>query len=538
MMAMADAVAERNFEAQNPGGLPLWPAPYNEDSAESCYRFVTERCWTYNEANSAIALIPSNDYVRQLCLEWWEARSTGKTLIIEKSRRLVVSWILRGCELWAMGIRRTKNVIAGLNYPKAAEHVWRIWHLWTELSKPHKDDPTYWTLPQGKSLGGDPMSQTLDMVMLPNGSNVQKLNQDGGSFQGSGYSCVTMEEFSLYDHPASMLFQASIVVQGKPAEENEPESIGGFVVIVTNPAPNKEWQEAKMNTKARDVLGLDPSPEECLIMGGFAGVDLPNDTRYLAIHFSADPLKNYAWALREKSGKPKREWDNQMELHEDIYQGEPVHLDYNDNIHCPPKIRREGLPVFPKSVLFGGWDIGLQPAFTLDQVTTEGQILRILEVTSDGNEPMSVFAPRVAHAIKQRLPGRWNDIYHVGDATIVNRSQTTGDTVQMIARKFGFNIRPMTNILEIRLSAVAWALTDWIDEKTPRFMIDPIHCPVSRDGFKGAYRFQDGAKGDTSGPGRIIMLPLKNGYSHVMDSGQYNFIAIEKFIKGTLKLRF
>jgi hypothetical protein len=68
-------------------------------------------------------------------------------------------------------------------------------------------------------------------------------------------------------------------------------------------------------------------------------------------------------------------------------------------------------------------------------------------------------------------------------------------------------------------------------------MIDPVHCPVSHEGFKGAYRFRDGAKGDTSGPGRIIMEPLKNGYSHVADSSQYAFIAIEKFVKGTLKIR-
>lgn len=292
-----------------------------------------------------------------------------------------------------------------------------------------------------------------------------------------------------------------------------------------------------MNIRAREALGLDPSPDECLIMRGVAGVDLPNNTRYVAVHYTSDPLKDSAWALREKTGKPKREWDNQMELYEDIYQGEPVYLDYNDNIHCPPKIRREGLPIFKGSCFIGGWDIGLQPAFSLIQITPEKQVLQILEVVSDGGEPMSVFAPRVAYALKQRLPGRWNEVYHVGDATIVNRSQTTGDTVQMVAQKFGFRIRPMTNNINIRLSAVAWVLTDWIDEKTPRFMIDPVHCPTSHEGFKGAYRFRDGAKGDSSGPGRILMEPLKNGYSHIHDALQYNLLAVEKFIKGTLKIR-
>jgi len=520
--------------------LPLWKAPYDQDTPEIAYRFVTECCWTYNEADGPMELIPANEYVRRLCYEWWECRKTGRTLIIEKSRRLVASWILRGLELWSLGLKRGKHTIVGLTYPKAAEHVWRIWHLWEQLCIHLR----WHNIDDAQHHGGNPMSQKLDDVILPNGSIVEKINQDGGSLQGSGYSGVTHEEFSLYNLPAAMYSQSRFVTQGAPG------NVGGFVVIVTNSAPNPEWQERKQEAggvagldgrmphiKARHILGLDECGKTSLLMQGMAAVDTRAGDRYIALHYSADPQKDGAWVSREKRGHGMREWDQQMEMIEEIFNGEPVYKDYSEARHSPKLVREKGVPIIKGSVYIGGWDIGLQPAFVLLQVTPIYQIQAILEVVSMGGEPMEAFAPRVLRAIKERIPGRWDEIYHGADATVINRTATTGDTVQKVARAFNLYLRPQTNNLQVRLSNVTWALVDEIEERTPRLIVDPINCPTLATGFRGAYKYEDNPRGDSTGPGRITNLPLKNGYSHIHDACQYSITIARKFCEGKLRLR-
>lgn len=213
---------------------PLWPDPYASDTEKSLWRFLTECCFTFNEADRKIALIPDHDYIRFLIREWWNAREQGRELIIQKSRRMVVSWALRGCELWSMGMRRERGVIAGLTYPKAAEHVWRHAFLIRELNKRRPDVQV-----KAEERGGNFSAGQLQQVVLPNGSTVETLNQEGESFQGSGYSWVCMEEFCLYKNLHYMRSQAKLVTQGEPGAK------GGFVVSVSNASPSRDWKEIK-----------------------------------------------------------------------------------------------------------------------------------------------------------------------------------------------------------------------------------------------------------------------------------------------------
>ena len=544
-MANAVAVADArkalldSYDAiRYPSGRPLWHVPYSIDAPQSCYLFVIECCWTYNEADGPIDLIPDNEYVKRICYEWWECRRTGRTLIIEKSRRLVVSWILRGLELWALGVKRGKHVIVGLTYGKAAEHVWRIWHLWEQLCthlRWHDAD-------SAEHRGGNPDGQRLDEVMLPNGSLISKINQEGDSFQGSGYSGVTHEEFSLFLHPAVMYSQSRLVTQGVAG------SVGGFVVLVTNSAFNVEWQERKEVVggvkdqygkmpyiKAREVLGLDECGKTCLVMPGLSICDTRGGARYLALHYSADPLKTQPWVTVESKDYGKREWDNQMELVEEVFSGEPVLKDYSPSRHCPKSVQDEGIPIFRQSAYFGGWDVDLRPSFILIQVTPLFQIQAILEVVSEGGESMESFCPRIQLAIQKRLPGNWDQIMHGADPTCVNRTAADANSVQKVARSHGFKLHPQSNVWGVRLADVTWALVDEIDERTPRFVIDPVHCPVLLRGFKGAYKYRE-STGDEIGPGRVVNKPLKDGYAGPQDALQYALRLARRFCTGKLVL--
>jgi len=273
-------------------------------------------------------------------------------------------------------------------------------------------------------------------------------------------------------------------------------------------------------------------------MQGYRSETLPNGPKYVAIHFSADEDKDHDWELAKSQGVPIREWKREMGMHDDIYDGQPVFADYSDARHCPEKIRDKGIPIMPQSCYIGGWDGGLVPAFVLLQITLDFQIHAILEVVTEGDDPMETFVPKVQRAIEQRIPGRYDEIYHTGDPTIWNRTPGTGESSGAYAkRRFGVNIRPSTNIPDVRKSAVTWSLVNRLDNGRERFILDPTECPTLRKGFNGAYQLEVSTRGDTTGPGRILAEPLKNGYSHVHDAHQYAVIAARKFCEGKLNLR-
>lgn len=218
----------------------LWPERYASFDAESARLFLTECCWTDDDETGEVALIPDLPFVRVLCEAYVETKRAGKPLVIEKSRRLLVSWIVRGLRLWSMGLRRETGVICGLTYPRAAEHVWRVAWLYKQLAdrRPSMGLPR---LKEGENTKGGPMlGKKLDVVILPNGSMVSSLNQEGESFQGSGYTWVDMEEASLYDDFGSMWSQAHTVTSGRA------DVPGGHIIVITNAnGANAAWKERK-----------------------------------------------------------------------------------------------------------------------------------------------------------------------------------------------------------------------------------------------------------------------------------------------------
>lgn len=214
---------------------PLWPKPYCEDTPEALIRFLTERCITWDDETKEESTIPNMAHVRAVAEVWWKTRSEGKPLIIEKSRRLIVSWILRGCELWSMGLAKETRCLAGLNYPKAGEHVWRLAFIYRKMQERFPE----MKLPQLEIRGGNFAAMTVDSIILSNGSICYGLNQSKDTFQGSGYSGITMEELSLFDHPSAMFGQARTITKGRA------DAKGGHVVAVTNANHSDDWRRLK-----------------------------------------------------------------------------------------------------------------------------------------------------------------------------------------------------------------------------------------------------------------------------------------------------
>lgn len=161
-------------------------------------------------------------------------KAEGRPLIIEKCRRMVISWLLRGLELHTMGLVRADLLLSGADFDSASKHVWRLSHLYEDLRQRHPD----WHLPKASKIR-DAGERKLVQFSLPNGSLCERTNDDPDQVRGEGKTIITFEELSIFKRPASCWAQAMILTQGAAGNK------GGFVVGVCNASASQEWKKLK-----------------------------------------------------------------------------------------------------------------------------------------------------------------------------------------------------------------------------------------------------------------------------------------------------
>jgi len=500
----------------------LWPDEFATDSLESLKRFLFTATWTWNEASKKTQQMPRLPHIEAFAEEWFYTRQHGIPLVVEKSRRLVISWTARACRLWSMGLTQEDNIVAGLTYVKSAKHVWRCWHIYDEMRKRFPS----WNLPPAQPYGSLPARQ-LDRIVFANGSKIEQCNEETKSIQGDGYTGVDVEELSMMKLPESVFSQGMLVTEGPPGE------IGGHFVSITNASTNLDWQAIKYEDKR------DGSYREKKYVGGIVRRRLGRnrDGRYLKIHYSADPGKTPQWAAKARQRMDVRTWRVQMEMDEQVFGGEPVFPDFLPAVHIIEEASERTLaepPIFPGSAFFAGWDMGmtLNPAFVLGQVTEDAQILGMMEFLPEHPMPMAAFAPLVRMELERRYQNRIK-IWHFGDETGRTKSGTDGRSAFQIAAEHGFRITAVSNNWDNRKNAVAWSLLDWITDTIPRTMICETTMPTLARGFRGRYKLRVSPSGDLSGAGAIYGSPLKDQYSHVQDAWQYLVIKAREFIDVT-----
>lgn len=518
--ALDKAIADQGLLATFRDGC-LWPEPYATDSYESCLAFVYV-CKTFNEANRGTDPILPKAYIDWAVWHWYDTRRVGQPLITWKSRRMVYSWLSRCLELWDAGLKVASTQLAAKKYEGdsgSQAFIWRYWKIYEEL---RRDFPK-WNLPRSIP-GGNPQRFQLENLILDNGSKFEAINSEKESFRGSGATRAISEELSSYANVNAVWGQQNFVCQGKPDE------VGGHVVAIANTSANDQWMELKA------PAWTDPSwpqpPMGCEVWETAGGV------RVLKIHYSADPEKDAVWVEKTRRGIPAEEWDQEMELDEDIEEGLPVYPSYDDDTHCIRKFRRERIPVVSGAIFVGAWDCGqtLIPAFALFQITPEEkQVHMLYEVISSGNESMAQFAPRVSQGLQTHFSDVMDQIIHCGDATVTTPSGTDRRSARDEARRWGFNIRPLPNEFEFRRSSGNKLLARVIDDGKPGFLIDGMMCPIARKALKGKYKYEF-AKSDAGKEqeARTVLRPKKNAYSHIGDAFGYGSGMIMKIIDGKL----
>ena len=267
-------------------------------------------------------------------------------------------------------------------------------------------------------------------------------------------------------------------------------------------------------------------------MRGFTAENL-NGKRFLRLHYSADEEKTKAWAEEKRASEADpRNWDKQMEMRRVVTDGIPVFARYNDAKHCPKYTYDDYLPLIDGSIYFMGWDAGqtLSPAALLRGLTPDLMVRDLLEVVSITGESMEEFAPRVQTLLGEIYPSIINQIRHHGDATITTRSGPNKVTAQQVALRYGFDIKAETNDWSKRKSAIDLILNLGLPDN-PMYVVSGKGCPVLRRGYQGMYKYKIGAQGENQGAGAIVLAPLKNGYSHIQDAGQYCGLPIFDLLK-------
>lgn len=329
----------RARRADTPSDPCLWPAHF-PDTPEGAKAFIFGHVWTYEETSGRTMQIPDHEYLAGVIDEWYATKISGDPLIIEKSRRLVASWLLCALDVWDAGHRKGTFVQGGIDYDKASDFVWRCFFIYEELRVRNKD----WHLPKPSTWGND-AKRRLDMLAFPNGSIIEPLNSNGESFRGSGYTRVKLEELSAYMYIATVFSQAKAVTQGPPGV------VGGHIVIVCNASVKEEWQAMK---PAYNPL----KPYQ--VLKAEKGV-------YVRIHYSADPSKDAAWVAKEKPGWFWGLWDLEMEMIDKALAGalwKPEWFDREDFRRPAALVKVNGELIFRKPAGIERIVVALDPTVT------------------------------------------------------------------------------------------------------------------------------------------------------------------------------
>ena len=191
-----------------------------------------------------------------------------------------------------------------------------------------------------------------------------------------------------------------------------------------------------------------------------------------------------------------------------VKEGKPVYPEYIDSAHCME------IEAVQKVKIKRGWDFGLTPACVFTQLTPEGRLIVLDELTAE-DVGIERFADTVLIHCGEHYDGFEFEDY--GDPAGEQRSQTDEKTCFEILHGKGIKISAGEQTLSMRLESVKKGLNTFLKGK-PQLIIDP-KCRKLRRGFQGRYQYK---KLKISGAQeRFHETPDKNEWSHPHDALQY-----------------
>lgn len=191
-----------------------------------------------------------------------------------------------------------------------------------------------------------------------------------------------------------------------------------------------------------------------------------------------------------------------------LRDGKPVYPEYNDNLHCNPQLMPvEGMP------LYIGLDFGLTPACVICQLTVDGRLIVIDEVTST-RSGIKQFLEVVQPYLKQTYPGYEVEEWYCDPAGNQKGQADMTSPFDIMVQEGIFPVGGEQNP-EVRIESVKNLLGRLVDGKPA---IEISHkAKMLRKGFSGHYRYRR----MMTSVERYTDKPDKNDASHIHDALQY-----------------
>lgn len=209
---------ERLYVLDNPPPANIYQADF--------YAFATECCWTADEARGGrVALMPQYPFLREMA----DALITCPLLFIEKSRRVLASWLCCCFDIW---------VAAGGQDPRWAELMLGTGNRQVFIIG-QKFESTAWFLKRRIKFICDQFEERGGRELWPefptwewkegegeasNGSLVTAVGQGSDQVRGAGATALHVEEVAFLEKAQATIEGALPVVNG-----------GGHVYMVSTP---------------------------------------------------------------------------------------------------------------------------------------------------------------------------------------------------------------------------------------------------------------------------------------------------------------
>ena len=481
-------------EKHRPDKKPLPASPWR--FVREC-AFTVDEHWRAKGLASEVQPFPCKRYLKLVVGVW----RREKCLRIEKSRQLMVTWLLAALWLWFVLTNRGVRVAWICKKKEAAEA-----HLKQRLFKIYELIPKTFDVPRVELRNGvltvyhDRNSDTPTAFIEPMASETSAgKDEHGGSaakqLRSFTYTGVVWDE-SAFDRNQSDIHGAALPVIDSGGWFNACSSANGKNFFY-------RWGHSSLDDPTATEAKLERRP----LMRGVEEWT-HNAFHHLRVHHTADPDKDpatgkgAAWYNVVKARYVGRQWKREFEIDFNLPAGVPVYCDVAPTIFVPQSFT-------PGLTVARGYDWGWNgTACVWAQLEDRGQdrycLHFLTEMVRAQNQSLTIaqFGEDVLARSAMLFPSA--QCFDFGDISGEQHSGQTGQTVFDMLKPLGIRVRAQKFFLPPSIGLFQWLLSKgWVE-------VDPVGCPRLKAALEGGYSRDEYGE------------PVKDGmYDHIADAARY-----------------
>lgn len=415
------------------------------------------------------------------------------------------------------GVRRTRGAIIRSTYPELTATTIKTWKQWFPEDQ------------FGKIKYNSPITQDLNFI-LPDKTEVHHelmfLSLDSpndiSKLASLELTFAYVNELKFCDH---IIFMELLQRVGRyPSKIDGVPITWSGLIFDTNPPPTHHWMYPLFEKMRPEGYRLFKYPSPLLIVpekpkGGKYAISL-DGTIYInnpGVDYRAVQNNPDYWLDLVAGATDAHISVNIMGNYGITLSGQPVHPSYNDKLHYLGK----KIPYNKDLPLGLGWDFGLTPACSINQLSARGQLCNLAELWTERMGLRDFVKNIVIPYLDKNFIG-WRENYiSRHDPAGNQKSQSDAKSCEDIFREEGIRSLPAsTNSMTARRDGLKYFLGKMVDGN-PAFALS-MDCNMTRDGLMGNFQYPRIMVG---GDERYHETPVKNIYSHICEALEY--IAME-----------